>query len=456
MPFTDLREFLALLDSKNELLRIKKPVDLKFEIAAHIRKTSDRRGPALFFDNVKGHEIPVVGGVFATRDRAFLALQCGPQDYVNRFQSALEHLIPPKLVATGPCKEIIHKGKDVDLLSLPIPTFSEKDAAPFITLGLVISKDPGTGKKNTSIYRLQVKGRNRLGIMAQQLTLQLLEAEAKGQGLPVAIVIGTDPVLPLASQWQAPYGTDEMELAGALRGEAVDVVMAETVDLEVPATAEIVIEGTILPNVREVEGPFGEVSGYYTPANPKPVIEVSAITHRRNPIYQAALTGMPTTENHVLKQIPLEATYYWELRRQHPGVTAVHFPSAGTVGFIVVIAMKQAQEAEARNVIATMLGTRRNKIIIVVDDDVDIYDMEKVLWAVATRSQPDEDVVIFPRLTASAMDPSVRKLKMGAGLGIDATQPFGQPFPERVKVPGVDQVTLDEPSPLPSPASAKG
>jgi 4-hydroxy-3-polyprenylbenzoate decarboxylase/2,5-furandicarboxylate decarboxylase 1 len=444
MPFRDLREFISRLEEKKELRRVKKPVDIKFEISAYIRKTSDRHGPAILFENIKGFEIPVLGGAFATRERAFLALECSPQTYVDKFLSALDRLVPPRLVTLGPCKDVIRTGRDVDLAMLPIPIFSEKDPGPFITLGLTISKDPETGKKNTSIYRLQVKGKNRVGIMAQQLVRQLSRSEAKGKGLPVAIAIGTDPVLALATQWQAPYGTDEMELAGALRGDAVEVVKAETVDIEVPATAEIIIEGTVLPNVREEEGPFGEVSGYYTPAQPKPVIEVSAITHRKKPIYQAALTGMPTTENHVLKQIPLEATYYWELKRQHPGVTAVHFPSAGTVGFIVVIAMKQAQEFEARNVIATMLGTRRNKIIIVVDDDVDIYDMEKVLWAVATRCQPEEDVVIFPRLTASKMDPSVKKLGVGSGLGIDATKPFGQPFPEVVKVPGVDDVSLDE------------
>jgi len=260
----------------------------------------------------------------------------------------------------------------------------------------------------------------------------------------IAIAIGSDPVLPLATQWMAPYGTDELALAGALRGQGVEVVKAETVDLEVPATAEIVIEGTVLPNVRDVEGPFGEVSGYYTPSNAKPLIEVSAITHRKNPIYQAALTGMPTTENHILKQLPLEATFYWSLKKEFPGVTAVHFPAAGTVGMICVIAMKQVYECEARNVIATMLGSRRNKIIIVVDDDVDIYDMEKVLWAIATRTQADEDVVIFPRLVATAMDPSVHKLRVGSGLGIDATKPFGRPFPEIVKVPGADTVSLDD------------
>jgi len=444
MAFQDLREFLSLLEEKGELLRTKKALDVKFELSSYMRKTSDQHGPALLFENVKNHDIPVLGSVFATRERALLALETSPQTYVNKFQDALEKLVPPRLIASGPCKDVIYTGSEVDLTRLPIPIFSERDPAPFITLGLCVSRNLGTGKKNTSIYRLQLKGRNRLGIMAQHLVRQLVEAETMGKGLPVAIAIGTDPVLPLATQWMAPYGTDEMELAGALRGEPVEVVKAETVDLEVPATAEIVIEGTVLPNVREEEGPFGEVSGYYTPANPKPVIEVSAITHRKNPIFQAALTGMPTTDNHILKQLPLEATFYWMLKKEFPGVTAVHFPAAGTVGMIAVIAMKQAFESEARNVIATMLGSRRNKIIIIVDDDIDIYDMEKVLWAIATRTQADADVVIFPRLVATAMDPSVRKLRVGAGLGIDATRLFGQPFPEIVKVPGADKVSLDD------------
>ena len=444
MPFKDLREFLNLLEEKGELLKTKKPVDVKFEISSYIRKTSDQHGPALLFENVKNFNMPVVGGVFATRERAFLALESSPQDYVNRFEHALDHVVPPKLVSSAPCKDVIHTGKDVDLTQLPIPTFSEKDPAPFITLGLCISRDPKGGGKNTSIYRLQLKGRSRLGIMAQQLVRQLTEAESIGKGLPIAIAIGTDPVLALATQWMAPYGTDELALAGALRGEPVEVVKAETVDLEVPATAEIIIEGMVLPNVREEEGPFGEVSGYYTPANPKPIIEVSAITHRRNPIYQAALTGMPTTENHILKQLPLEASFYWQLKKEFPGVTAVHFPAAGTVGMTCVIAMTQAYECEARNVIAAMIGTRRNKITIVVDDDVDIFDMEKVWWAIATRTQADEDVIIFPRVVATAMDPSVRKLRVGSSLGIDATKPFGQRFPEIVKVPGVEGISLDD------------
>jgi len=153
---------------------------------------------------------------------------------------------------------------------------------------------------------------------------------------------------------------------------------------------------------------------------------------------------MPTTENHILKQLPLEATYYWQLKKEFPGVTAVHFPAAGTVGMTCVIAMKQAYECEARNLIAAMIGTRRNKITVVVDDDIDITDMEKVWWAIATRTQADEDVIVFPRVVATAMDPSVRKLRVGSSLGIDATVPFGQRFPEIVKVPGADKVSLDD------------
>lgn len=449
MPFKDLREFIAYLEDRKELRRIRKPVDTKYEIAAYIRKTSDIKGPALLFENVNGSEIPVLGGAFATRKRGLLALEASEKEYAEKFHHALEHLMPPRKISSGPCKEVVLKSEDADLSRFPIPIFSQNDSGPFITAGLVISKDPESARSNTSIYRLQVHGARRMGVKAQQLHRQLRTAEAKGEALPVAIAIGTDPVLMLASQWDAPYGVDELELAGALRGEPVEVVRAETVDLMVPATAEIVIEGYIRPQVREIEGPFGEVGGYSTPQFPKPVIEVTAITHRKDPIFQAALTGMPTTENHILRQIPMEATYYWELKKRHPGVTAVHFPAAGAILFLVIIAVKQTYLYEARNAIASMFATRRNKIIIVVDDDVDIYDMEKVMWAVATRSRPEEDVVVFPRLSTSGMDPSAFRLEgtdsfWNSGLGIDATKPYGQPFPDVVEIPGVDKVNLDE------------
>jgi 2,5-furandicarboxylate decarboxylase 1 len=272
MPFRDLRAFIAYLEDQKELRRIRKLVDTTYEIAAYIRKTSDIKGPALLFENVKHSHIPVLGGVFATRKRALLALQTSDKECADKFQYALEHLLPPRTVASAPCKEVILKSADADLSRFPIPIFSQGDSGPFITAGLVISKDPESARSNTSIYRLQVHDSHRLGVKAQQLQRQLRKAEARGEALPVAIAIGTDPVLMLASQWDAPYGVDEIELAGALRGEPVEVVRAETVDLMVPATAEIIIEGYIQPKTREIEGPFGEVGVYYYDIFPNRVI----------------------------------------------------------------------------------------------------------------------------------------------------------------------------------------
>jgi 4-hydroxy-3-polyprenylbenzoate decarboxylase/2,5-furandicarboxylate decarboxylase 1 len=451
MPFKDLREFIAFLERENELQKIKKPVDPCHEIAAYIRKSSDSKGPALLFENVKNSEIPVIGGVLATRHRVLLALGVAKDDYetyMGKFLNAMDHLVPPKLVSSGPCQEVIYLGDDIDVTRLPVPTLSAKDSGPFITAGVVISRDPETRKNNTSIYRLQVHGPRRIGIKAQQLSRQQNKAESKDERFPVAIAIGTDPILYMATQWDAPYGVDEMALAGALRGGPVEVVKAKTVDLEVPANAEIVIEGHVLPNVREPEGPFGEVAGYYSPRYPKPVVEITAITHRKNPIFQTSLTGMPTTENHTLKQIPIEAAYYAELRKKFPGITAVHFPAAGAVSLMVVVAMKQSYRYEARNVIATMFGSRRNKMVVVVDNDVDVFDMEKVLWAISTRCRMDEDLIVFPRLSTTTIDPTAEQLEgtssfWAAGLGIDATLPFGAPVEETVNVIGVEKVSLN-------------
>ena len=213
MPFRDLRHFLQVLEESGELLRVTKPVDVKYEIAAYIRKTCDAGGPALLFENVKGFEHPVVGGVFATRKRVFAALGVREEDYVAKFKEALSRLTPPKRVDSAPCKEVIRRGDAIDLRKLPVPTFSEKDSGPFITLGIVRSKDVVTGSRNCAIYRLEVKGRNRLGILSQDLYLQLQRAETQNEGFPVAIAIGTDPLIPIATQWKAPFGTDELELA---------------------------------------------------------------------------------------------------------------------------------------------------------------------------------------------------------------------------------------------------
>lgn len=445
MPFTDLRQFLAVLEERGDLVRIHEEVDPKFEIAAYIRKTSDLGGPALLFERVKGSSMPVLGGIFAHRRRAVLALDATPEDAVNKFNDAIANLVPTRRVAKGPCQEVVHRNEEADLTRLPIPTYSAKDCNPYITVGMVVSQDPETGTKNASIYRMEMKGARRLGILCSathHLAMQLEKAEARpdSSGLEVAIVLGPSPATLMATQWEAPYGVDELALAGALHGQPVEVVKCQTVDLEVPASAEIVIEGRILPGVREMEGPFGEYTGYYTDTSPKPVIEVTAITHRKDAIFQALLTGVPTTENHVVKMVPLEATYYNMLKVRFPGVKAVHFPGAGAVGLMVVVSMRQLVKYEARSVIMAVLSAHRNKLVVVVDEDIDPYNLEQVMWAVCTRAQPDQDMTIVPRLAGGYLDPSSRERDANCCLGIDATRPFGQPFADVATVPGLDRV----------------
>lgn len=449
MPFRDLRQFLAVLEKKRELVRVKKEVNLKYEIGAYIRKTSDLQGPALLFEKVKGHKISVVGGIFATRKLASMALEATEKKAVQKFLKGIKNPIPPKLVSKGPCQEVVLKGAKVDLGKFPIPIYGEKDAGPYITVGVQISKDPETGSKNAAIYRMQVKGKNRLGIMShafQHLATQFAKAEAKGEPLEVAVPIGIDPVIPLASQVKAPYGVDELEIAGGIRGQPVEVVKCKTLDLEVPATAEIVIEGKVLPNVREQEGPFGEFTGFYGLQENNPVVEVTAITHRKNPIFQAGLTGLPTTENHIMKEFAYEATLYERLKQEYPEVQNVHYSPAGGTQFIVFISLKQRYKGEAKNVLLSALGdSSRPKFVIVVDDDVDIYDHIKVLWALSFCTQPAEDIFIVPGTAGGPLDPSVPEKEVTSVMGIDATRRFGVKFPEVVRNPGVEKVDIPKP-----------
>lgn len=207
-----------------------------------------------------------------------------------------------------------------------------------------------------------------------------------------------------------------------------------------PAGAEIIIEGRMPPGVREHEGPFGEYTGYYTQASDKPVMEVSAITHRRNPILLAGMSGVPTTDNHVLKMIPMEASCYAMLKRKFAGIKRVHFHGAGGVGLMCVVAMKQYARNEARQVLATLLGSQGSKLAVVVEEDIDLHDMDKVMWAICTRAQAQKDVMILPNMTLWQLDPSAPDDGSYSVMGIDATRPFGEEFEKVALVPGVQNV----------------
>ncbi|MBI1732796.1 MAG: UbiD family decarboxylase [Gammaproteobacteria bacterium] len=443
MAFHDLRSFLDALEAEGDLVRIHHEVDAVHEIAAHIRRSSDTDGPALLFEKVRCCGVRAAGGLFASRRKAVRALEVGAAEAVEKFVRAMEAPIPTRRVDSGPCKDVVLTGNDAGLTGFPICTYSELDSGPFITAAVAISRDPEDGGRNASIYRFELKGPHRLGVLAEaphHLGIHIQKAEQRNVPLPVALAVGVAPAVLMATQWEAPYGVDELGLAGALLGRAVEVVRCETSDLEVPAAAEIIIEGRILPGVRETEGPFGEYTGYYTPAYPKPVLEITAISHRRDPIFQAMLTGMPTTENHVLKMIPMEASCLVNLRRRFPGVTAVHFPGAGGVGLMGVVALKVRAKNEARGVLATMLGSQGNKLVIVVDDDIDVLDMQQVMWAVCTRCQPDRDVIILPRMPGWQLDPSAPEPGTYAVMGINATRPVGEKFGTVARVPGVESV----------------
>jgi 4-hydroxy-3-polyprenylbenzoate decarboxylase/2,5-furandicarboxylate decarboxylase 1 len=447
MSNRDLRGFLDHLEARGMLARITEEVDPRFEIAAWIRRTSDVGGPALLFERVRGSEHRVAGAVFGSPDKALTAL--GTDDHaeaVQRFIAGIERPIEPVLVDSGSCQEIVLTGDQVDLRRLPIPTYSEQDGGAFVTVGIGISRTPGTNVRNAGVYRMQLHGPRELGLAASPYSdfdAIRKHYEAEGREMEHAVAIGVDPVVHLATQSRVAYGVDEMAICGGLLGEPLELVRCRTVDLEVPANAEIVLEGRFRPGVRRGEGPFGEFSGYVGPGNPEgePVFEVSAVTMRRDAIYQAGLTGVPITENHVMKGLPMEAQLLVDLRGTYPDVTAVHYPAEGGAEFLCVIALRQRYAYQARNVILSALGsTGHPKMVVVTDDDVDIYDMARVWWAILTRCQPSEDLVVIDRAAGGQLDPSAPSPFTSSVVGIDATRPFGQPFPEVVRVPGVERI----------------
>jgi 4-hydroxy-3-polyprenylbenzoate decarboxylase/2,5-furandicarboxylate decarboxylase 1 len=444
MSFADLRSFLDHLRVTGNLLTISDEVDPRYGISAWIRRTSDVAGPTVFFSNVKGHDMPVVGGVFNSPDKAILALEVPDHAAaVDRFAHAIEHPIVPVTAASGSCQEIVIRGDDVDLTKLPIPTYGEQDGGSFVTVGIGICRDP-EGVPNAGIYRMQLFDDKSLGLAASPYTdfdHIRKRYEAMGQPMEFAVALGVDPAIQLATQARVGYGVDELGIAGGLRGAPVEMVKCLTVDLAVPATSEIVLEGRFEPGVRHAEGPFGEFSGYVGPGGMEPIFAISAITMRRGPIFQAGLTGVPVTENHVMKSLPMEAQLLVELRKSYPDVTAVSYPGEGGAEYLCVIGVRQRYPNQARNIILSALGsTGHPKLVVVTDEDVDIYDIAKVWWAILTRCQPDRDVIIVPAAAGGQLDPSAPAPFTSAVMGIDATRPFGQPFPEVVRIPGVEEL----------------
>jgi 2,5-furandicarboxylate decarboxylase 1 len=465
-PRYSLRRWLAHLANTDRLAVVKEKAPLEHRLAAIAKKLDG--GKAALFPHTDGPAMPVVSGFISRRAWIAEAMGVKESELLAHFRYAAENPLPWQEVArsSAPCQTVVLENIDL-IAQLPIPTHSEHDSGPYITAGLVIARNPKTGIQNVSINRIQINSRNRMGVLMlpRHLFAFYQAAEEMGESLPVAVVIGVDPMTLLASQAITPIDHDELEIAGALHGEPLRVVKCVTNEVRVPANAEIVIEGRILPRVREPEGPFGEFPKYYSSREDREVIEVDAITHRRNPIFH---TIIPAEMEHLLLGgIPREATLLAHLQRSFPAVLDVHLSVGGVCRYHLYVKMKKKREGEPKNVILGAFGGHYDiKQVIVVDDDVDVHDPVQVEWAVATRFQADQDLVIIAGAQGSVLDPSttVQASRHGvvtpvahlqgvsAKMGLDATRPVQ--YPEhvftKVRIPGEDSV---DPNAVAAPAS---
>lgn len=443
MTITSMRQWLEVLSEEKLLKVVSRKVSLQHELAA-VGKSADGRW-AVQFDHPEDFDMPVVTGIAGSRALIAKAMRVAVPCISEHFSHAQAHPSACTIVdrASAPVKEVITT--KVDLGRLPIPIHHEKDSGRYITAGLLVSKDASTGARNVSIHRLQVLGPDRLGIMIlpRHLFHFYRAAEQAGKALEVAIVIGVDPLLLLASQALAPLGFDEFTIASTLYGEPLKLVKCETVDLEVPAEAEIVLEGHILPGVRETEGPFGEYPRTYGPASPKPVIKLTAMTTRKNPIYH---TIVPATLEHLLLgSIPREGGMLQVVRSAVPNTLAVHLTPGGSCRYHAVVQIDKRNEGEAKNaMLAAFSSSHEIKRVVVVDKDVDIFDPVEVEWAIATRFQAGRDCSIITRALGSKLDPSSDD-GLSDKMGIDATVPLGaDPFRyERIQIPGEKDINLE-------------
>ena len=437
MSIHDLRTFLQVLEEKGLLFTAKKEVDWNHEIGSIIG-TLEPSGKAAYFPKVKDKEFAVCGGMLASMDSIAAALGCEKGEITDFLAKCLDNPIKPRVVEQAPCHENILTGDQVDLDRIPVPIHAPKDGGPIITGGVIVSKSINGTRQNLSFQRMHVKGKDKISIMINEwrhLKEFYDEAEAQGKPLPISIVIGADPVVYVGAGLR--YDGDEMEIAGAIRGRPMDVVKSVTNDIYVPAEAEFVIEGEILPKQRELEGPLGEFTGHYSAPWNSPVIHVTAITYRDGAIYQTINGGSFEHINlgNVLPREPLLkkfATYV------SSGVINVHIPPYGS-GFLALVRLNKKNPGEPKNVaLAAMMTYVNIKNVIVVDEDVDIYDPADVMWAVSNRVIPEKDIFYVPNAQGHELDPCSDERGVQTKMGIDATLSEDSRVLERVRYPKVN------------------
>ncbi len=449
MSFNDVREFIEFLEGKNQIHRVKTLVSRDLEMTEIADRVVKSGGPALIFENVEGYDIPVVMNLYGTLDRMSWALgvdmlddlasklrkllgiiQTPPEGLINKVKTMGEIIgvarTQPNLVRHGPCQEVVVTGEDVDLNNLPSLKCWPLDAGRFITLPLVISRDPETGQRNVGTYRMQIFDEKTTGMHWQTHKVGAHHyrlGEDKGQDkLEVAVALGADPVTMWSGSLPLPPGLDEIAAAGLIRGEPVDMVKCKTIDLEVPADSEIILEGYVKPGELRDEGPFGDHTGYYSPAESYPVFHVTALTRRRDPIYVTTMVGRPPTEDFFMGKAS-ERFMLPVLQMTLPEVIDNNMPAEGVFHNLVLVSIKKEYPGHARKVIYALWGLgllMLSKAIVVVDENVDVQNISEVAWRVTANLDPSQDIVIVDG-PVDDLDHSSASPRYGSKVGIDAT-----------------------------------
>jgi 2,5-furandicarboxylate decarboxylase 1 len=434
----DLRTFLDLVKRTRpaDSQIVSRQVDPAYEITGLVAKLEKegRRRPVLLFENVKGTSFPVLTNLHASRSRLAAAINAAPDQMLPTYLRAMERPLAPRVVATGPVKEVVRRGADVDLGALPPIVHHDRDAGPYVTAAISFAKDPASGTWNCAYNRLMIQGRDRSSIhltLGKHLWEFYKIAEARGEPLPVAFAIGVHPAIALGALAIGSIDEDERAIMGALLGEPLELVKCETSDVLVPAHAELVLEGEILPAERTPEGPFGEFTGYSLGERQREIVRYTAITHRRDAMFQDITVAH--LDHMLLSTIPMEANLYRAVRAMVPSVKAVRVPGP----FTCYVSIEQRLVGQAKNAIMAVFGADLYmKRVVIVDHDVDVFDDRQVNWALATRCQPDRDITIITNARGSDLDPSTREDGYTAKWGVDATaKPSLAAYTPRHRVP---------------------
>jgi len=446
VPIEDIHQYIEKLENAGELKRVKTQVDTNLEIAEILRRTMYANGPALLFENVKNYDMPVLGNAFGSIKRLEIGLETSnfteigqrivdmtkmaiPSGFFNKIRKLPELSkmsdVFPKLEKSGPVTEVVNDSPSFE--NIPILKTWPKDAGKFITFGLVATKHPETGVRNLGVYRIQILD-NTHALMHWQKHKRGAHhhdvAKEKGRKIEVAIIIGGEPATVFSAVAPVPEGLDKYLFAGITREKGIQTVKCKTVDLEVPANAEIVLEGYVDPSDVRKEGPFGDHTGYYTPQELYPTFTLTGIMRRQKPIYLTTIVGKPILEDAYIGKV-IERSFLPLIKMFQPEVVDFAMPAAGWFQGMAIISIKKMYPGQAKKVMMGLWGLGQlalTKIFVVVDEDINIHDMNDVIWAITTRADAARDTIIIDNTPTDTLDPASPLVNLGSKLGIDATQ----------------------------------